>query len=253
MNDTITALIIDDELSARQVIRELIKQYSQRIEIIAEANNAETGLSAILKHQPQIVFLDIQMPGQSGFDLLKELPEINFKLIIITAHEKYAIRAIKASALDYLLKPINIPEFQKTIYKIEKTLKAENDIRHQILLQNIKAAQLQKVIVPTEQGWHVVSVSDIISCQADSVYTHIFIRNQNPILSSKPLKVYENLLPKHAFIRVHKSHIIHLQYVKKYIKGKSGQVEMTDGSIIAIARQRKNDFLRLLNSFTFQS
>ncbi|MFK7774772.1 MAG: LytR/AlgR family response regulator transcription factor [Saprospiraceae bacterium] len=248
----ISTIIIDDEVASRQTIESYINQCCPKMEIVAACQNATDGLSAILQHQPDVVFLDVQMPDFTGFELLKSLPKIDFQLIIITGYEKFALQAIKASALDFLLKPISLLDFQQTINKIEKHSLQHTEKQHQVLLQNIAVSNIQKIIVPTEEGWHIVPINEIVSCRADTVYTHILLMNKEQIISSKPLKEYELLLPKSAFVRIHKSHLIHLQFIKKYIKGRGGNVEMKDGSELPVARQRKTEFIERLQVFINQ-
>jgi len=248
-SNKISAIIIDDETIFRQALKVYIDQCSKNIEVIAECNDATSGLQAIKYHKPDLVFLDVQMPDFTGFDLIKALPKIDFILIIITGHERFALQAIKASALDFLLKPISLLELQKTINKIEQQTIQQAEKQHRVLMHNIAASQIQKIIVPTEEGWHIIPINEIVSCQADSVYTHIKLITNDQILSSKPLKEYEGLLPKISFIRIHKSHLINLQFIKKYTKGRGGFVEMKDGSEIPVSRQRKIDFIERLQVY----
>lgn len=243
-------IIIDDDTAPRQTIRSFNEQCNAPLKIVAEYGDATSGLQGILSHRPEVVFLDIEMPDFSGFQLLKSIPDTQFHLIIITGFEKFALQAIKASALDFLLKPFNLLEFQVAIDKIRNQQKSYYKEQHNVLLQNVAAAQIQKILVPTEEGWHVIAINRIIRCEADTVYTRIFLTNNEQILSSKPLKSYEALLPKSAFVRVHKSHLIHLQFIKKYVKGRGGQVEMTTGTLVPVSRQRKTDFIEKLYLFT---
>lgn len=249
----IRVAIIDDDPEVHATLEKYIKKSEHRISIIANCYDARSGKQALLSQQPDILFLDIQMPDFNGFELLESLPEQEFTVIIITAHHEYAIKAIKASALDFLLKPFSFNEFSLGIAKHVKVGRKQDPTARQLLSENLSALELKKLIVPTEDGMHVVPVGEIVWCKADSVYTHITLSDGSHILSSKPLKEYEQLLPPTVFVRVHKSYLVHLKHVRKYTKGRSGELLLTDGTTVPLARNRKQLFLDRLQLFSFQN
>jgi two-component system, LytTR family, response regulator len=242
------AVIIDDENKGRLALRQKIKDYCPDVEIIAEAENGEEGIQVIEEHKPQLVFLDIEMPKLNGFDMLNNLKDKNFHLIFTTAYDHYAIKAIKYSAFDYLLKPIDIEELKLCIEKI-KTSKA-SIIKDQVdLLQNnMKNTKLifNKIAIPTLEGLCFYNIDELVTLEANSNYTNLFFIDGKKVLASKTLKDFEELLPNDTFFRPHHSHIINLKYMSKYIKGDGGQIELANGMMIDVSRRKKDEFLKLM-------
>lgn len=254
----IKAIIIDDDANLREGMKGLLALYAPDINIIGEADGVESGVEIINKLNPQVVFLDIQMNDGTGFDMLEKLSEINGKVtshvVFITAYEHYAIKAFRFSALDFLLKPVGPDELEKVIDKIRNVLEKDNDYSHiDLLLENIrkKADNFQRIALSNSDGIHLLDISDIIRCESDDNYTKFFIKNRKPILISKTLKEYEELLTEHDFVRIHQSHLINLAYVKSYIKKENGFVLMTDDSQLPISQRKKEHLqdriLRKLN------
>lgn len=240
-------IIVDDEKSARESLASLLQTYCPLIEIIGTADSVKQGIAAIEKHKPHLVFLDVQMQDGSGFNLLEALPENNFEVIFTTAYDQYALKAIKFSALDYLLKPINIEELKLAVQKaIDNTSKDDLNKRVISLLENIKQGNIhKKIALPFVSGFRVVDVNFIIRCQADRNYTHIYLSDGSKETASKSLKEFEDMLSEHSFFRTHQSHLINLNHVKNYLKGRGGQVELTDGSVVEVARTKKDEFVKL--------
>ncbi len=243
-----TAVIIDDETKGRLALSEKIKEYCPAVQVVAEAANAKEGIAAIEKHHPQIVFLDIEMPGMNGFDMLNQLPEKNFHLIFTTAYNQYAIKAIKYSAFDYLLKPVDIEELKSSINNIIAKEPAQTKEQLDLLQHNISHPKkvLNKLAIPTADGLLFYNLEDIVYLEAHSNYTNLHFNGKPKILASKTLKDFEELLPTDIFYRPHHSFIINLNYIKRYIRGDGGQIELQTGAFIDVSRRKKDEFLKLI-------
>lgn len=245
----ITALLIDDDNNLRDGMKSILARYAPEIAIIGEADSVASGADLLVKTKPQVVFLDIHLGDGTGFDLLEEVNKtgnVNSQIVFITAHEQYAIKAFRFSALDFLLKPVDPEELQKVIQKIKSVLNTTDSYGHiDLLLENIrkKVDNFKRIALSNSDGIHVFEVSDIIRCESEDNYTKFFIKNSKPILISKTLKEYEDLLTEHGFERIHQSHLINLAYLKSYIKKDGGYVVMADNSNLPIS-QRKRDRLQ---------
>lgn len=251
----ITALLIDDDKHLRKGMKSLMERYASDIVIIGEAESVKTGIVALEKYKPQVVFLDIHLSDGTGFDILEEISKIQGKInahvVFITAHEQYALKAFKFSALDFLLKPVDPEELQKTITKIKETLEKHHSFEHiDLLLENIrkKVDNFKRIALSTSDGIHLFEISDIIRCESQDNYTKFYIRNHKPLLISKTLKEYEELLGEHGFERIHQSHLINLAYLKSYIKNDGGYVIMADNTNIPISQRRKERLQDLIKS-----
>ncbi|HLF46511.1 MAG TPA: LytTR family DNA-binding domain-containing protein [Chitinophagaceae bacterium] len=245
------AIIIDDEKSARQTLLKLINKYTLDVEVIAEAASISAGIDVIQKNKTDVVFLDIKMSSGSGFDILEQIEKIDFEIIFTTAYDRYALKAIKFSALDYLLKPINPDELNAAIEKVKKRKANSPETYFQNLdnfNQQIKnpGKQLQKITLSTSNGLIMVDLKAIIRCEGYKNYTTFYLTNQQRIVVSKTLKEYDNLLSSCGFIRIFQSHLINLSFIKRYIKGSKAQVEMADGAILPVSREKKNELLKIL-------
>jgi len=238
----IKALIIDDEKSSRDTLRGFVENYCDEIQIIDEAESAEQGIEQIIKLHPELIFLDIELPLGSGFDLLEACKHSDFEIIFTTAHDQYALQAIKVCALDYLLKPISAADLKSAVAKIrQRNLSGSTTPRIGAFVENIGNLnkQLSNIVLPTLDGFLVVKISDIVRCEADKNYTNFILANNEKILVSKTLKEFEDLLHDMDFIRVHQSHLINASHVQRYIKGSGGYVKMSDDSIIEVSRRKK--------------
>lgn len=243
----ITTVIIDDEIKSRETLSGILKKYCPEVAIIGEAGNAADGYSLIESLQPQLVFLDVSMPHEDGFELLKRFKTISFAVIFTTAYEQYAIQAIRACALDFLLKPLDITEVRAAIEKATRNLAQKQDnIAIAQLLSNLnnKKSSHNKLAVPTRDGLDFITLEDIIRLEAESNYTIIYL-DHHKLVSTRHLKEYEDILPGGQFFRAHHSHIINLSHVVAYHKGEGGYVKMSDGSTVDIAKRKKKDFLAL--------
>lgn len=244
----ITALLIDDEAKGRLALREKISAYCPQIEVLAEAASGEEALVLIRKYNPQLIFLDIEMPRMNGFEMLNELAEKNFHIIFTTAYDQYAIKAIKYAAFDYLLKPIDIEELRAAVAraadKENNQTKKQAELLLQAMLQPKKA--FSKLAIPTLEGLLFYDTADIVHLEANSNYTTIYLINKTKITASKTLKEFEELLPEDIFFRTHHSHLINLKYIKRYIKGDGGQIELENGSFADVSRRKKEEFLKAI-------
>jgi two-component system LytT family response regulator len=251
----ITALLIDDDKHLRKGLKALLDRYTNDIAIIGEAESVKTGIAAIEKLKPQVIFLDIHLTDGTGFDILERLAnangKINAHIVFISAHEKYAVKAFKFSALDFILKPVDPEELQNTIAKIKDAVGKTNSFDHiDLLLENIrkKVDNYKRIALSTSDGIHLFDVADIIRCEAKVNYTQFFIKNHKPVLIAKTLKEYEELLSEHGFERIHQSHLINLSYLKSYIKTDGGYVIMADNTNIPLAQSKKDKLQDLIKA-----
>ncbi|HEX8562656.1 MAG TPA: LytTR family DNA-binding domain-containing protein [Flavobacterium sp.] len=251
----ITAVLIDDDKHLRTGLKALLDRYTNDIAIIGEAESVKTGIAAIEKLRPQVIFLDIHLNDGTGFDILEQLAErhgkISANIIFITAHEQYAVKAFKFSALDFILKPVDPEELQHTIARIKEAFGKSNSFEHiDLLLENIrkKVDNYKRIALSTSDGIHLFEVADIIRCEAKVNYTQFYIKNHKPVLISRTLKEYEELLTEHGFERIHQSHLINLSYLKSYIKTDGGYVIMADNTSIPIAQSKKDKLQELIKA-----
>jgi two-component system, LytTR family, response regulator len=245
------ALIIDDEQRTRELIAKMIESFDMGIEAIPKGENVKSGLDAIRELQPDLVFLDIQMPDGTGFDLLKAIPEKNFEVIFITAHEEFAIKAIKFSALDYILKPVDPEELRSAVERALETMNESprpEENQFDALQHNIQPNQKRRLVLKTQESVHVVDLENIIRCEADRNYTSFYLSGGKKILVSRTLKDYETLLAGHNFLRVQQSHLINLNYVDRYDKGNGGAVVMKDGSEVPLSPAKREIFFQILEN-----
>lgn len=242
----IKAIIVDDETRGRLALRNKIQEHCPTVEVMGEAANGMEAITMINQMNPTLVFLDIEMPRMSGFEMLEKLQEKDFYLIFTTAYNQYAIKAIRYAAFDYLLKPVDIEELKSAVNKVEmiihQKLKAQIDLLRENLL--LPEKKMKRLAVSTLEGILFIDINNITHLEASSNYTLIFLGDKTKITASKTLKDFGELLPSDIFHRVHNSYIVNLNYIKKYIRGDGGQVELTDGILIEVSRKYKDDFLR---------
>jgi two-component system LytT family response regulator len=242
----LTAIIIDDESRGRLALRQKLMDYCPDVTVTGEAGDGEEGLRLIGQLQPAIVFLDIEMPRMNGFDMLLQVRRQNFHLIFTTAYDHYAIRAIRFAAFDYLLKPIDIEELRTVIQRIRSNEQPDDAaMRLEALAHNLKHT-LNKIAISTIDGLLFFNIDDIIHIEAQSNYTVFSFVNRPKLTVSKTLKEFEDLLPADLFFRPHHSHIINLKFIKRYIRGDGGQIEMQNGEYVDVSRRKKEEFLKLM-------
>lgn len=245
----LTALLVDDEVNNLHNLEFLLHHDCEGIQVTGKAQNAGEARDWLRSHTADVIFLDINMPGENGFQFLDSLPGQNFRVIFVTAYNEYALQAIKASAVDYIVKPVNIDELQKAVEKLKRLLNnpvaAEQDrqlLRH--LLESVsKSNPPKKIALPQLGSISFIEVDDIVSLQADSNYTIIHMRDMQKLVISKTLKDFEELLNEHQFVRIHKSYIVNLRYIKEYSTIDGGVVKMADGNQWSISRRQLDLFL----------
>lgn len=243
----IRAVIVDDEDASRNTLKALLAKYVPEVKVVAEAYDVESGRETISQHTPDLVFLDIQMPDGSGFRMLEMLPEIDFNVIFTTAFDQYAIKAIKFSALDYLLKPIIPDDLVKAVGKHKESLNSnDRKVSYKTLLENLNT-EPKKIVLHTFEGMHVVETSDIVRCQSDDCYTNFYLNSGKRIIVSKTLKEIEEQLSGKDFIRPHKSHLINIEYIKTVVRNDGGYIVMKDGTEIPISRRKKEMVMDVIN------
>ena len=241
---TTKAIIIDDEKGARESLSNILRDYCPEVEVVAKAENIEVGYDTIEKHKPELVFLDIEMPHGNAFDLLEKFEEIDFDIIFVTAYDHYAINAIKFSALDYLLKPIDIDELQAAVSRHVNNSGKYLKQKYELLLQNIKKDKApEKVAIADNESISFIEIATIVRCESDGNYTTLFLETGKKIVVSKTLGEFENMFSQNNFFRTHRSHLINLAHMAKYVKGEGGYVEMSDGSKAEVSRRKKPEFL----------
>lgn len=241
----IKAIIIDDEEHCCESLTLLLGKYCKNVDVVVCTQSLTEAKQLIEKHQPDVVFLDVEMPKGTGFDLLGTFNEINFEVIFTTAYNHYALKAIKFSALDYLLKPINAEELITAVAKIKP--ERLNNKNAENLINNLKG-NANRIILNTSTGLEFVEVPEIIWCKAESNYTYIYLTNNRKVLATKTLKEFEELLTEAGFFRVHHSNLINLKHMVKYVRGEGGHVIMSDGTNVYVSARKKSDFLRALDS-----
>ena len=243
------AIIIDDEKKGREILHKLIKNYCPEVHIKALASNADEAYKLIKKHTPDIIFLDIEMPNGNGFYLLEKFDAIPFQVIFTTAYDNYAIQAIKHQAFDYLLKPIDIDELKATVANVKKIIASHPVKNHPAgFASELRLEHTGRIALPIKDGVVYLAVADIIRVASDGSYSVFYTTGKKKYMVSKNLKVYEDLLPGQTFFRVHKSHLINIKKVKKYLRTDGYFAEMEDGSIVEISRRKKDEFLQLMNT-----
>ncbi|MEO8086811.1 MAG: LytTR family DNA-binding domain-containing protein [Bacteroidota bacterium] len=242
----ITALIVDDESKNRDSLKKLLGENCPDVEVLHAVSSAADALQVIRKQHPQLVFLDIEMPGQNGFDLLKQLDKIDFKIIFVTAHSHFAIRAIKFSAVDYLLKPVDITDLKQAVEKAIREIDMNHHAHNRGFLDNITAsAANHKLAVCIKEGIAFLDTNDIIRLEADGTYTHIFC-NGEKFTATKNIKEYEDILTDQHFFRSHKSHLINLKHVKSFSRTDGYFVQMRDGSRAEVSRRKQEEFMEAI-------
>ena len=245
----INAIIVEDEEKSRNALKKLLSTFCPDINVKAEADSVDDALQIINNNAIDLIFLDIEMPEKNGFELIKSLDKGTYEVIFITAFNNYALDAIKISAIDYLLKPIDIEELIEAVNKAQKQIgiKNSND-RLTHLVDNLNDKKNQKIGIPTMQGFSFINIEEIIRCEADQRYTQIHTKDGKKCMSTRNLKEFEHLLEQHPFFRVHHSHLINLNFIDKYVKGEGSYVIMIDGANVAVSRRRKDKFLEQLNT-----
>lgn len=243
------AVLIDDEISNLENLQALLNKHCQQVTVAATAQDVSNGVAAIEKYTPDLVFLDIQMGEQTGFEVLKLLPSRNFEVIFVTAYDQYGIQAVKFAALDYLLKPVDIEELKDAVNKAERKLVAQTPTAQlDFLLQQLKKpeASVSKIALQMQNEIRYIGLTEIIRCEADNTYTHFFLAEGEKILVSKSLKEYADLLRPNGFLRTHQSHLVNPRYVKSWLKEDGGILLLSTGEKIPISKPNKETVKKAL-------
>lgn len=243
----INAILIDDEKHCLETLSLLLGRHCKEVNILEECRSAKKGLEAINKHKPDLVFLDIEMPMMNGFELLEQVGEINFAVIFTTSYDQYAIKAFRYSALDYLLKPIDPEELGAAVKKVSSKKNLPFAEQFDMLLRQIKqkGPGFEKIAVPTIEGFELIRADEIIRCEADDNYTHLYLKDKSKIVASRMLKEMEELLEEFQFfVRVHNSHLVNMNEVEKYVRGEGGYLLMSDGSNVSISKSRREALIK---------
>lgn len=246
-------LIVDDEQLSRETLRSLLVEYCEDIEVVADAGSAEEARECIAREQPDVLFLDIEMPNEDGFDLLRSLPEHNFAVVFVTAYDHYAINAIKASASDYLLKPVDIDELRRAVQKVRDAGLGASDDRDEVYREQLQTVlenlghgsrKLKRISLPCANGFRLVNVANVIRLEADNNYSTFHLSSGEKILVTRSIKEYTDLLENSDFVRVHKSHLVNLEHVERFIRESGTYVVMSDDTTIEVSRRKKDELLR---------
>lgn len=245
-----TTILIDDEANSRSALSKKIAAACPQLQIVAECSNGLEGIEAIKKHQPEIVFLDIEMPHMNGFTMLQHIEEKNFELVFTTAYNQYAINAIRMGAFDYLVKPVDAAELKTVVARFaEKKQNSSTSERLQLLLTQLSGnnnTAPQKIAVATQEGLEIVTVENVVYMEAVGNYTQLHFLAGKPLTASKTLKEFEEMLQYAGFFRIHNASLVNMLYIKKYVKGDGGQVILSNGLMLDVARRRKEELVELL-------
>mgnify|MGYP000377080381 FL=1 len=242
----IRALIVDDEQDSRESLSRFVQKYCPQVKVQQTCANIQEAQQAIKAQSPQLVFLDIEMPYGNAFDLLDKLTDIDFEIIFITAFSQYAVDAFKLSAAHYLLKPVDIDELIEAVNKVTERLEHAKRLQTAtILKENLShiQSQHQKVVLPLIDGFEVTKMADILYCEAEENFTRFYFLDGKKSMICRKLKFFEQVLSPHGFCRIHRSHLINLEYVQRYVKGKGGTVVLENGQQLQVANARKSEFL----------
>jgi two-component system LytT family response regulator len=242
----VKAVVVDDEGIARKTLKALLQKYCEDVDVVGEAETVQEAVTQIEKTKPDLVFLDIKMPEEDGFSLFNYFDEPGFAVIFTTAYDQYAMNAIKVSAVDYLMKPIDVDELIIAVKKVKDQIKLY-DSNVVELYKRLKKEASDKLIVPTVDGYHLINYDDLVYCEADRNYTKIVMKDEG-LLSSKTLKYFESKLPVDRFYRSHKSYLINLSHIKKITKGQQSKIEMSNGDITFLSKDRKELILKFFSS-----
>ena len=238
----LTSIIVEDEETSREILKNYLKKYCPNVTVLGEAENVEEALVLIRNNNLDLVFLDVEMPYGNAFDLLDKVGDINFETVFVTAYNHYAMDALNAHASYYLMKPISIDELIKAVDYVTEIKTKEDALQNQVLIPKTNTVE-GKITIPQQSGFEVINTSDILYCKADDNYTEIYLNTNKKKLVSKTLKYFEDILKDTSFARVHKSYLVNVNEVVKYVKGKGGSVVLSNGKEIMVSASKKSDLL----------
>ena len=246
---TLKAILVDDEPSSLQNLQQKLSGFCPDVDILATAQKPEEAIVLIHQHKPDVVFLDIEMPRMNGFRMLEEAGEFDADIIFTTAYNHYAVEAIRISAFDYLTKPISIQDLQNAVNRLTRHRSGKTKEKLEILKHSLSAARTQeeKIAIPASEGLEFIPIRSIVHIESSSNYSKVYLISGKSLLVTRLLKDFEDMLTPYHFYRVHNSHLINLNYIKKYIRGEGGQVVLENGAIVDVARRKKEEFLKLIS------
>lgn len=248
MTASLKAILVDDELNSLQNLQSKLEKYCPAVKVLAALQRPEEAIPFIRQQKPDVLFLDIEMPKLNGFRLIEELGDFEGEIIFITAYNHFAIDAMRISAFDYLVKPVSIADLQTAIARLQQQKSKHTKERLNVLKQSIEEnkSQENKIAVPTGEGLEFIVIKHIIRIESSTNYSRLYLTNRQPLLVTKLLKDFEEILTPYRFFRVHNSHLINLNYISKYIRGEGGQVVMENGDVVDVSRRKKEEFLGLI-------
>ena len=235
-------IIVEDEQTSRDILKNYLSKYCPTVEVLGEAKNIDEALILIRNNELDLIFLDVEMPYGSGFDLLDKLGKTEFEVIFVTAYNQYAIEALNKQASYYLLKPISIDDLIKGVDHVTAIKLKENELQDSVLTPKIDPVH-KKITIPTQDGFEVLEIKDILYCKADDNYTEIYLENGHKKLVSKTLKYFDDILNENGFARIHKSYLVNVSFVVSYRKGKGGTVFLRNGKELSVSASKKAAFL----------
>lgn len=237
------AILVEDEETSREILKNYLQKYCPKVNIVAEASNINEALELIRNNELDLVFLDVEMPYGNAFDLLDKVGDRNFETIFVTAYNNYAIDALNAHASYYLMKPIDIDDLIKAVDYVSQIINKENALQNQVLVPNTITNVDGKITIPQQDGFEIISTASILFCKADDNYTEIYLNNNKKKVVSKTLKHFEDTLKNAGFARVHKSYLVNVNEVVKYVKGKGGSVILSNGKQVMVSPSKKAQLL----------
>ena len=247
--EKIKAVLVDDELNSLENLKQKLIEFCPQVIVVAEFQRPGDAVEFLIQNKPDVIFLDIEMPKMSGFRMLEELGDYEFDIIFTTAYNHYSIDAIRISAFDYLIKPIGIHDLQQAVERLDRSLHSHTKEKLDILKKSLSddKSQEDKIAISTTEGIEFIPIKLIRHIESKSNYSKLYLEENKTMLVSKILKDFEEMLVPYHFYRVHNSHLINLNYIKKYIRSKGGQVMLQDGTLIDISRRKKDDFLKAIS------
>jgi two-component system LytT family response regulator len=243
----IKAVIIDDETASREALDALLREFVEEVQVLGQAGTPAEGLDMVRKLKPDVLFLDVELDGESGFDLLEQLPDDGPEVVFTTGYEQYATRAFRSDAADYLLKPVDLTQLREAVRKVaEKRKSAGAEERYEVLIRNWRSQGDEQIALSSSEGFIFVKLRDLIYCKGDGAYTYFFMNENEKVTVSKNIGEFENLLVSRGFFRVHKSYLINLNEMRRYVRGEGGYVVMSNGHTVDVSKRRKEAFMATL-------
>ena len=246
MATLIQAVLVDDEDNSLEALEILLNRYCPDVQIIGRAQSVETAVNVINEVKPELLFLDIALPDGQGFEVLENVEYTGFEVVFTTAYDQYALKAFEFSAIDYLLKPINAEKLKQSVERFQEIRGQENFGERVRVLKDSLNNMNERIILSSMDGFEVYKIADIIRCEANGSYTTFFIKEDRKVVTSKTLNNFEKLLSDLPFVRVHSKHLVNINYIKKYISGRGGNIVFEDGSQVDVSERKKKEFIRLM-------